>query len=98
MFNSYTTNNNQRLDINAISGSMVKTYTKSFFQVAQMGSPIYRDLMGAEPTFTHGSSYNPKTEEVVILQTLILGDKYLMFELIFKKDFDKLFENNVDNL
>lgn len=65
MLNSYY--NEQRLEINATSGILTKTYRDSFMVNFHYNSQAANKLFSKEPTLTKRS----KEEAVVIIQTLI---------------------------
>ena len=74
MFNTY--NPTQKVNVNSVSGTLSKTCKDSYFQCCQIGSTKFDNIV------------NGRT--VVILQAMIMSDKYVMFEVITKADFEKL--------
>jgi hypothetical protein len=74
MLDSYSTN--QRVNVNSVSGSLSKTCKNSYFQCCQIGSRMYDSIINQR--------------QVVVLQAMIMQDKYVMFEVITKEDFEKL--------
>lgn len=87
MFNSYQ--NQQNIKINAISGTIVKNYKDSFFKKFHLDSPFAKQI------FRHNPEYEINQfslEPVVVLQMMVCGEKEVIAELMFKDDFDKLFE------
>ena len=74
MFDNYSTN--QRVNVNAVSGSLSKTCKDSYFQCCQIGSTKFDNIVNGKM--------------VVILQVMIMSDKYVMFEEITKNDFEEL--------
>lgn len=99
--NSKTTNN---IEINAITGTIVKNYKDSFFKRFSLHDKISNQLFdegGAyltktETKYYDNSSYKSYNSEikipVVILQMMMCGKDEVLCELIFKEDFDKFFE------
>lgn len=87
MFN--TTNNNTNLKINAVSGTITKTYKDSFITKFHMDSNFANGVLAIRPTIW-------KTP-VVVLQCMPIGDGELIAEIIFKEDFDALFLEENDN-
>ena len=77
MFNSY--NPVQRVNVNSVSGTLSKTCKDSYFQCCQIGSTKFDNIVNGKM--------------VVILQVMIMSDKYVMFEVITKADFEKLNDN-----
>ena len=74
MFDSY--NPTQKVNVNSVSGTLSKTCKDSYFQCCQISSTKFDNIV------------NGRT--VVILQAMIMSDKYVMFEVITKADFEKL--------
>ena len=74
MFDNYSTN--QRVNVNAVSGSLSKTCKDSYFQCCQIGSTKFDNIVNGKM--------------VVILQAMLMSDKYVMFEVITHNDFEKL--------
>ena len=74
MFNSY--NPVQRVNVNAVSGTLSKTCKDSYFQCCQIGSAKFDNIVNGRM--------------VVVLQVMIMSDKHVMFEVITDKDFEKL--------
>ena len=84
MFNSCR--NNTNLKINAVSGTLVKNYRKSFFIYRGKDAYIFNEEMPR----LYGRER--KSEEVVVLQTIIVGEDRFLCEVMYKSDFDELFE------
>lgn len=79
MFNSYNTD--QKININAVNGTIIKNYKDSFFKRFNLKSPL------AEKLFCSDSDY-------VILQIMLCGDMEVIAELMTKRNFNKLFEKD----
>lgn len=81
MFDTYSPT--QKVKTNAVSGTLSKTCKDSYFQCCQIGSVKFERIMNEK--------------DVVILQAMIMCDKYVMFEVIKSKDFEKLddFTSNI---
>lgn len=91
MFDRYNVDNSQSIKINAVSGTIVKNYKESFILRFHMKSPIGDKILDASPELkvpnTH-STYKP----VVVLQVMLCGEQELLAEVMWKSDFDELFE------
>ena len=74
MFNTYSPT--QKVNVNSVSGTLSKTCKNSYFQCCQVGSTKFDDIVNGKM--------------VVILQAMIMSDKYVMFEVITNKDFEEL--------
>ena len=84
------TNNN----INAVSGTLVKTFQKSYFVTCEFGSWLAKGLFDKElPNLGYqGNYYNyERGKEVVVLQAMLCGEKRLLVEVINKEDYDEIF-------
>ena len=77
MFDTYSPT--QKVNANAVSGTLSKTCKDSYFQCCQRGSAKFDNIV------------NKKI--VVILQAMIMSNDYVMFEVISQKDFEKIAEN-----
>lgn len=71
MFDTY--NPTQKVNVNAVSGTLSKTCKDSYFQCCQRGSKKFDDIVNKRL--------------VVILQAMIMSNDYVMFEVISQKDF-----------
>ena len=96
MLNSYSRGGNASVNINAISGTIVKNHIKSFILDYHLDSPIGKKLMVSDPKLakrTNKYDYNNGYEDlpVVILQTMVCGDLRVMSEIMWKDDFDKMY-------
>lgn len=69
------------IGISAVSGTIIKSHPKSFFAYAQFNSEIAKHLDGDTPLY-HG-------KPVVVLQSMCAHEKYMMYELMKKDDFEK---------
>ena len=78
MFDTYSPT--QKVNLNAVSGTLSKTCKDSYFQCCQRGSIKFDDIVNKR--------------HVVILQAMIMSNDYVMFEVILQKDFEKIAENN----
>ncbi len=74
MFNTYSPT--QKVNVNSVSGTLSKTCKNSYFQCCQVGSTKFDNIVNGKM--------------VVILQAMIMSDKYVMFEVITNKDFEEL--------
>lgn len=101
MFNSYNVSNPQTVNINAVSGTIVKNYKDSFILRFHMKSEIADILLDKNPQLVrrivnHGEyprNWEEKVKEpVVVLQVMLCGEQELLAEVMWKEDFDKMFE------
>lgn len=104
MFN--TTNNSTRisnnLNINAVNGTILKSYPKSFFKRFHLQSDFSKSILNEHPSMdiheesrgagTRFSNYKP----VVILQMMICGDMEVIAEIMLKEDFEEIFKSEVE--
>lgn len=87
MFNSYSANNS--IKINAVSGTIVKNYRKSFILRFHMKSSMAESILSKKPFMKKNYS---EEEPVVVLQVMLCGDGELLAEVMWKDDFDELFK------
>ena len=73
MFDSTIMSNRQT--VNAVSGTLVKSHPRSYFMLGHVNSTNTTSLMG------QGGSK-------VVLQAMLVGDKYLMYEVVDKGDYE----------
>lgn len=87
--NSYKAGDvNTTLNINAISGTLVKNYKDSFFQRFHLKSPFADNIFNFKnPHIRMGLEERP----VVILQCMVCGDMEVLCEVMWKENFDTLF-------
>lgn len=88
MFDNYTKNN---IKINAISGTIVKNYQKSFMIHFERKSNVWDNIQGDKPQYAN--SKTGRLKDIVILQIMILGDDLFIAEVMWKEDFEEMFKN-----
>lgn len=86
MFNSYSSNNS--IKINAVSGTIVKNYRKSFMLRFPMESYMAENILSENPCIRSHRSEKP----IVVLQVMLCGDGELLAEVMWKEDFDEIFK------
>lgn len=100
--------NINHVKINAISGTLVKNYRKSFFLKCSMNGSIANFLFDAEnprikvsykfkgaieeEEYRNGHYYSVYFKPVVVLQTMVLADGLLLNEIMWKEDFDEMYK------
>ena len=84
MFNSYARAYNN-LSISATSGTLIKSHPKSFTKTYQVNSDLSKFLNCDNPNLY----YNQRNQnrECVIIQTMILGEHWLMSEIVWLDDY-----------
>lgn len=88
MFNSYSSVSNMNIKVNAVSGTAVKNFKESFFIRCEAGTTRLNELFSSEPMAYDGNRYRP----AVVIQSMIIGDGVMLVEVMWKEDFDKMFE------
>ena len=103
MLNAYANNSNKttnNIELNAITGTIVKNYKDSFFKRFSLHDKIASQLFDEGGAYLiktetkyyddkNWSSYNYDTKiPVVILQMMMCGKVEVLCELIFNVDFD----------
>lgn len=96
MFNSYSyRGGDTNIKVNAVSGTMVKNFAKSFFLRFEIGSRMENKLFDKEPKLQrkHEDYDFDVDRPVVVIQSMIIGDKLMLAEVMWKEDFDAMFED-----
>lgn len=79
MLNSYA-NNSFKFDLNAVSGTLRKSHPKSQFVLTSLD-------------FNRTYLFDPKpkyqNKDVVVLQTMLIGDNRGLVEIVYKSDFEE---------
>lgn len=78
-------------NINAVSGTLTKTFRKSFFKRFHMNSNMADYAFNEDKPTLKNPGYRD-TREIVILQIMLCGNNELLAEIIYKEDYDRLFE------
>lgn len=97
MFNSYNVSNPQTVNINAVSGTIVKNYKDSFILRFNMRSEMANAIFDKNPRLKRGNFRDSDYEQIVVLQVMLCGEQELLAEIMWKEDFDKLFEQKVES-
>ena len=87
LYSHYEANPTTNIKVNAVSGTLIKTFRKSFFKRFHMKSTM-ADYVFDEKKPRISSNGN----EIVVLQIMLCGDNEFLAELIYKKDYDEMFE------
>ena len=94
MFNSCNIDNSQSIKINAVSGTIVKNYKDSFILRFHMKSTMAEKILDKEPKLLRSDGYRDnRNYPVVVLQVMLCGNEELLAEVMWKEDFDKMFES-----
>ena len=86
-----TTTLNQKTKISAVSGTLVKTSPKSFFEKFHINSDMSNWIFDSSPRLK--SDYG-KFKSVVVLQVMLCGDGELIAEIMWKDDYDEMVKSN----
>jgi hypothetical protein len=87
MIDSYSISNTN-IKVNAVSGTLVKNYQKSFFTRFQIDSPYSKSLLCDNAKIAD--------KKAVVIQCMCAGGKNgneIIAEVMWKEDFDKMFED-----
>lgn len=96
MLNTYHFNGGDtNIKVNAVSGTMVKNFAKSFFLRFEIGSRMENKLFDKEPKLQRKHEvYDYDVDSpVVVIQSMIIGEKLMLAEVMWKDDFDEMFED-----
>lgn len=97
MFNRYSVDNSQTLKINAVSGTIVKNYKDSFILRFHMKSEMADLILNRKPRLKEDDYRGAKNKPVVVLQVMLCGEQELLAEVMWKEDFDKLYEPQAES-
>ncbi len=89
MFNTYK-GSDVSTKVNAVSGTIVKSYAKSFFMRFELGTDTERRLFDTNPRMFK----NGHLESVVVIQAMIVGENMMLAELMWKEDYDSTLKDN----
>lgn len=101
MFNTYSyKGGDTNIKVNAVSGTLVKNYKDSFFLRFAIGSHMEEKLFDKEPRLNrkHEKYDYDVDRPVVVIQSMIIGEKLMLAEVMWKEDFDAIFEQEEKNL
>ena len=85
MFNTYNAGD---MNISAVSGTLVKTYAKSFFKAFHYNSGVADCAFNqSDPYMICGSKY----KAIVVIQCMNIADGWLLAEIMWKEDFEAMF-------
>ena len=103
MFNNYNLDSYHKTvvstHVNAVTGNITKTYKDSFFKRFHLTSKLADKLFANNsehrkikvPERFHDEKYSDPEREVVVVQMVICGDMEVIAELIYKEDYEKIF-------
>lgn len=103
MFNSYNSSSNQSININAVTGAILKNHQKSWFERFNLNSARAKKLLTegghkAQKSYVEESKYLPgsydtiyeddKENDIIVLQMVICGDMEVIAECVHRKDYE----------
>ena len=109
LYSNYEANpiTNNSLNINAVSGTLTKTYRDSFFKRFHKNSVsehfYFRENCPSRVIdqsyyynvgYEEYGNYYYKLKEIVVLQVMLCSDDDFLVEAIDKEDYDKMFAND----
>lgn len=97
MTNNYNVSNPQTVNINAVSGTIVKNFKDSFILRFNMKSEMASNILGRNPKIRIQECYETKYRQIVVLQVMSCGEKELLAEVMWKEDFDKMYEQKAES-
>lgn len=97
MFNSYNVSNPQTVNINAVSGTIVKNYKDSFILRFHMNSKMADTILDRNPRLKEHDFRDSKEKPIVVLQVMLCGEKELLAEVMWKEDFDRMYEQQSES-
>lgn len=91
MFNSYHAGNRtQNLNINAVSGSILKNHPKSWFITFHLDSNYAKQILvgGGHRARRNEYPYDDPEHDIIILQMMLCGDMQVIAECVYRKDYE----------
>ena len=97
MFNSYNVSNPQAVNINAVSGTIVKNYKDSFMLRFHMNSEMADTILDRNPRLKKSDFRDSECKPIVVLQIMLCGEKEFLAEVMWKEDFDRMYEKQTES-
>lgn len=76
--------------INAVSGTLTKTFRDSYFVRFKKGSQMEREYLNDKRCYRR-DDYSTKTD-IVVLQVMLMSEENYIVEAIDKEKYEKMFE------
>lgn len=97
MFNNYNVSNPQTVNINAVSGTIVKNYKDSFMLRFHMNSEMANTILDRNPRLKKSNFCDSEYKPIVVLQIMLCGEKEFLAEVMWKEDFDRMYEQQEES-
>lgn len=91
LYSHYEANPKTNLNINAVSGTLTKTFKDSYFVRFEKGSRM-EDCYFDENYCYRDNENQTKKIEIIVLQVMLCGDGSYLVEAIDKEKYEKMFE------
>lgn len=92
LYSHYEANPTTNVKVNAVTGTLTKTFRKSFFKRFHMNSRMADYIFDEDKPSLKGPEYS-SAPEIVVLQVMLCGDNEFLAELIYKEDYEEMFES-----
>ena len=93
LYTNYESNpvTNNSLKVNAVSGTIAKTYKESYIVRFERGSHMEKTYFNEKPYRDERNSWGDykKVEDIVVLQAMLCDSNQYLVEAIDKKDYEK---------
>ena len=86
-------NHSSSLHINAVTGAIVKNHKESWFERFNLKSQRASDYLGVGGHKDPSPYSKTWSDGVVVLQMVICGDMEVIAECVYKKDFERVFDD-----
>ena len=93
LYSHYEANPTTNVKVNAVSGTLIKTFRKSFFKRFHMKSKMADYVFDEDKPSLHNIETFYNAKEIVVLQIMLCGDNELLAEMIYKDDYDEMFND-----
>ena len=93
LYSHYSANPTTNVNVNAVSGTLTKTFRKSYFITCEFNSYLAYGLFDDDsPNLGEKGDYGyVKGRKIVVLQIMLCGDEKILVEVIDKEDYDEMF-------
>ena len=93
LYSNFEANPTTNFKVNAVSGTLTKTFRKSFYKRFHMNSRMADYVFDNEkPRLTDCG------KEIVVLQVMLCGNEEFLAELIYKEDYEEIFNIYVEKI
>ena len=94
LYSHYEANPKTNLNINAVSGTLTKTFKDSYFVRFEKGSRMENCYFDEDYCYRYNENQTKKIE-IIVLQVMLCGNDSYLVEAIDKEKYEKMFEKEL---